>query len=213
MQRRVFLLLGLLLAAPLVAQANLISLQGGPVVQLTPNTAGQVITLLLTGDDLYSSSDFKTQINGGVGPAPFVTAVFGDTNGGAISPASLLNGTIWAGGAGAGVEADPNNISNGVSTGLTTGGGAATAAFFGQNTNGIYLTLTLSTVGVPAGQYALTFDGTIMDYYDEEFNVFPVPLQFAPMTLSIVPEPSSVVLGLFAAAGMAAVVIRRRRAA
>lgn len=210
MQRRVFLLLGLLLATPLVANANTISLQGGPVVQLIPNTPGQVITLLLSGSDLYSSSDVAMQINGGVGPAPFVTAVFGDT-GGLISPASLYAGSIWAGG-NAGITGDPNGTSP-TSSGLTTGAGFGTPAFAEQNTNGVFMTLTVSTVGIGPGQYPLTLDGTIMTWITAEFDEIPVPLQFSPMTLSIVPEPSSVVLGLFAAAGMAAVVVRRRRAA
>jgi hypothetical protein len=210
MQRRVFLLLGLLLATPLVAQANLISLQGGPVQVLLPNTAGQTVTLLLSGSDLYSSSDVAMQINGGVGPAPFVTAVFGDT-GGLISPASLYAGSVWVGGS-AGITGDPNGT-NPTSSGLTTGAGFATPAFAEQTTNGVFMTLTVSTVGIGPGTYPLTLDGTIMTWITSEFDEIPVPLQFGQMALQIVPEPSSVVLGLFAAAGMAAVVIRRRRAA
>jgi hypothetical protein len=205
---RTCLLLASLLFAPSLGQANLISLQGGPIVGLAPNTGGQVLTLLLSGTDLYSSTDFQIQINGGVGPAPFITAIFGDT-GSLISPSSLYAGSIWAGGS-AGITVDPNGTWPS-SSGLTTGGGFATPAFVPQTTNGIYATITVSTVGIPSGNFSLTLDGTIMTYVSPEFDEIPVPLQFAPMTIGcgVCPEPSTYVMATIG--GVALLAVRRRK--
>jgi hypothetical protein len=209
MRRRSYLVLALLLLTPAFAQANLISAQGGPDIYFLPGEPLEYsFSLLLTGTDAYSSSDLKMQINGGVGPAPYITGVFGDTDGGVISPASLYSGSIWAGGT-AGITADPNSIANGVSSGLTTGGGFATPAFAAQNTNGIYVTFTFMALGVPAGIYPITFEGTTMDHIDEEFNVTPVPLQFAPMRIIWIPEPSTYALAAIGVIGLLA--FRRRK--
>lgn len=211
MQRRVFLLLGLILAVPALANASVISVQGGPNIALLPNTAGQQITLQISGADFYTDSNLRMSINGGVGPAPAVSLVFGDPAG--AIPGANLAGSVWAGGS-AGTAGTPNGTTAD-SSGLeliaafqSAGGGTP------QNTAGIYAVLTVSTVGVGAGNYALSLAGTdLFNGLDENFDPIPVPLQLQGATLSIVPEPSSVVLGLFAAAGMVAVVIRRRRAA
>jgi hypothetical protein len=210
MQRRVFLLLGLLLVLPAFAQASVISMQESGV--LLPETAGQTITLLISGTDLYSDSNLRMSINGGVGPAPAVQAVFTDT-GGTITGA-LLAGSVWAGGSG-GIGGPPNGTTAD-SSGLEAIVALATNGFASQNTAGIYATLTVTTVGVPAGQYVMDLSATDLLLSDPETGDFVfVPLSFGPLTLSIpgVPEPSSIVMGLFAAAGLAAVVIRRRRAA
>jgi len=209
MQRRVFLLLGLLLAMPAFAQASLISMQGTGA--LLPNTPGQQIVLLISGSDFYTDGNMRSTINGGVGVAPTVTLLNGATQGAYV--AANLVGTVWAGGGG-GVAANPNGTTT-TSSGLLAGFAINTPGFAPQNTAGVYSVLTVSTVGVAPGVYSFSLAGTdLFNGLDPEtFEPFVVPLQFAPMQLSIVPEPSSVVLGLFAAAGMAAVVIRRRRAA
>jgi hypothetical protein len=206
MQRRFFLLLGLLLAMPAFAQASLISMQG--TGQLLPNTPGQIITLLISGSDTYTDSNLRSSINGGVGGAPAVSAVFGDS---ALTiPGANLAGSVWVNGL-AGIASNPNGTTSD-SSGLLVIAGFATPGFSPINTAGIYATLTVSTVGVAPGVYSFSLAGTdLFNGLNEDFEGIPVELQFAPMSLSIVPEPSSVVLGLFAAAGMAAVVIRRRR--
>ncbi len=211
MQRRVFLLVGLLLVLPALAKASVISAQGGPIINLLPETAGQVVTLLISGSDFYSDSNLRTIVNGGVGPAPAVALIFNDPAG--TIPGANLVGSVWQAGAG-GIQGNPNGtISD--SSGLLAGAGLATSAFTPQNTAGIYATLTFTTVGVPAGDYIVDLGGTDLfnGIDDETFEPFPVPLNAVPFTISIVPEPSSIVMGLFAAAGLAAVVIRRRRTA
>jgi hypothetical protein len=208
MQRRVFLLLGLLLAMPAFAQASLISMQGTGA--LLPNTPGQAVVLLISGADLYTDSNIRTTINGGVGVAPTVTLLNGATQGAFV--AANLAPTVWAGGSG-GIGANPNGTTT-TSSGLLAGAALLTAGLAPQNTQGVYVYLSVSTVGVAPGVYSFSLAGTdLFNGLNEDFEPNIVPLQFAPMSLSIVPEPSSVVLGLFAAAGMAAVVIRRRRTA
>jgi hypothetical protein len=208
MQRRVFLLLGLMLAAPVFAQASTISMLESGV--LTANTANQTITLLISGTDLYTDSNMFLVINGGSGPAPAVQTVFGDT-GGSI-PIANLAGSVWAGGQ-AGINLPPEGTTTD-SSGLTVGASFTTPGFAPTNAGGTYALLTVSTVGVPAGVYSIDLSSTTLllsnpETGDAEF----VQLSFAPMQFTIIPEPSSIVMGLFAAAGMAAVVIRRRRAA
>jgi hypothetical protein len=210
MQRRVFLLLGLLLAMPVMAQAAVISMQG--TGDLLPETAGQQITLLLSGGDTYTDSNLRLTINGGVGPAPAVQLIFNDPA--STIPGANLAGSIWAGGA-AGIAIGGVNGTTADSSGLVPIAAFQTAAGgTPQNTDGIYAVLTVSTVGVAPGTYSFSLEGTdLINGLNEDFEPIFVGLQFAPMQLSIVPEPSSIVMGLFAAAGLAAVVIRRRRAA
>ena len=57
MQRRVFLLLALMLAVPAVAKASTIS-ASAPVVELQPGLGGQTLTLFISGNDFYQFGDF-----------------------------------------------------------------------------------------------------------------------------------------------------------
>lgn len=207
MQRRVFLLLGLLLAAPLVAQANTISLQGSGL--LAAETPNQTLTLVISGPDSYSDSNFRSTISAG---GPGISAVFGDNL--TAIPVGSLASSVWVNGFG-GIAGAPNGTTLD-STGRALEVSFGTAGFGSVNTQGIYAVFTVSTVGIAGGTYILDMTGTdLFNGLDENGDPIAVPLQFGPITLTVpaVPEPSSVVLGLFAAAGMAAVVIRRRRAA
>lgn len=169
------------------AQANLISLQGSG--GLLPNTAGQQVVLLMSGSDYYANSDPKIVINHGVGPAPRITAVFGDTDH-EISPTSLLNGSIWQGGIG-GIAINQEGTYPGAS-GLTVVIGIQTPGFTPQNTAGIYAVLTVSTVGVPTGSYTMNLAGTkLLNGVDSHtFDEIPVPLQLSNITLSVGIEAS-----------------------
>jgi hypothetical protein len=181
-----FLLASLGFAA--AAQANLIYALGGSNVILNPEGETQVV-LMMSGDDYYTDSNLRMQINGGVGPAPSVTAVFGDV-GGLIAPASLYDGSIWEGGS-AGIALPPEGTSP-TSSGRKLTAGFATPAITSQNTAGVYALLTISTVGVPFGNYALSLNGTdLWNGLNSEGEPIPVPLQFAPITLigGTVPPP------------------------
>jgi hypothetical protein len=170
--------------------------------------AGQQVPINLNGPDAYTDSNLRMIINGGVGPAPAVSLVFGDP---ALAiPAANLASSIWVNGS-AGIFGPPNGTTQD-SSGLVPVAFYVAAGAAPQTTNGLHTMLTISTVGVAPGDY--TFDITTSDLFnglDEDFNPIPVPLTFTAVTLRVVPEPSSIVMGLMAAAGMAAVVIRRRR--
>ncbi len=210
MQRRVFLLLAAILSVPAIASANLIGLQGGGnSIVLAPNTANQIITLTITGPDAYTDSSLFALVNGGSGPAPAFTAVFGD-NAGSIAS---LAGSVWNNGGG-GISSDPNGVRGGGSTGLDLFVGFQTPGGASQTTNGVYAILTVDTTGINGGDFLVDLGNTtLFNGLDEFLDPIPAPLQVGSFTISIpvVPEPSSIVLGLFAAAGLAAVAIRRRR--
>jgi hypothetical protein len=177
------------------ANANVISLQGGG--GLLPNTAGQQLTLLMSGSDFYTDSNPRIQINGGIGPAPRITALFGDSNN-EIAPTSLFAGSIWEGGHG-GIGLDPQGTFPG-SSGLNFVGAFLTPGVSPQNTAGVYAVLTVSTVGVPAGYYSLSLAGTDLfnGFYEDRTTPIPAPLQFSNITLGVFiaasPNPATSIL-------------------
>jgi hypothetical protein len=217
MQRRILLLLALVVV-PAIVSANELSFgpsgSGGSatVAILAADLPGQQISLVLSGTDFYTDSNLRIVINGGVGPAPKITAVFNDP--GLAIPGANLAGSIWANGSG-GIFSPPNGTAAD-SSGLETVAFYVTAGASPQNLIGLHTLLTISTVGVPGGYYS--FDITSSDMFnglDDEFNPIPVPLTIHAMTLVVpgVPEPSSIVLGLFAAGALGVMVIGRRQTA
>lgn len=78
---------------------------------------------------------------------------------------------------------------------------------------GIVAFLTIDTNSALAGQYTLSLDSPLFGP-SAVYNQTGAPGGFAngSVTLVPVPEPSTIVMGLFGAAGLAAVAIRRRRA-
>jgi hypothetical protein len=197
MHRRVVLALGLLLCVPAIAQAASSIVVGNHV--LLQETAGQTIQLNVTGNDSIGALDLFMTINGGTGPAPVVTAV--DITGA---------GTIFFG----------NNTGLGLFGGATNPPSlipavATTTASGFVISNGLLATVTFDTTGVPAGVYSWSLTGH-PDFGDTDFGtdenfdfIYPTVTNG---TLTIVPEPASVVMGLFAAAGVGVVAIRKRRA-
>ncbi|HEX3727770.1 MAG TPA: PEP-CTERM sorting domain-containing protein [Pirellulales bacterium] len=85
-----------------------------------------------------------------------------------------------------------------------------------NTTTGTVVTLLFSTVGVAPGTYTLTLDPTLPGF-GEQPSVWGDGTNVNNLTtvsglLVVTPEPSSIVMGLFAAAGLCAVAIRKRRA-
>jgi PEP-CTERM motif len=208
MQRRVLLILAVLACVPAVAQAAIVISVGNHA--LLPNTAGQDIDILLSGAGEYSASDWVTAIDAG---GPQVTAVFAAPGPGGAIPGGNLAGSIWAGGS-AGMVNDVGNLTYPTDDGravagssIATGGGVVN-----QTTNGIFLTLTLTTENSGAGPFTLSLAGSNLLFWDAgEFDLFDVPgVTFEPGTLTV-PEPGAMVLGLFAVAGLAVVAVRRHR--
>lgn len=214
MPRKIIVSLTLVLAAPLLAHASVLSLQGSGV--LLPETAGQQLVLRISGDDSYLSSSLQFIINGGVSPAPAVTHVFGVTGGLMFGP--NLFGSVWAdtpdflSGLGS-IEAAPNGTTS-TSSGLQTLLGFARPTESPTNAEGIYAVLTVTTVGVPAGQYPVTLDQvTLHSGMDPEtLEAISVPFELPNIVLTIVPEPSTYALAAVALAGLIATGRCKRRA-
>jgi hypothetical protein len=215
MQRRAFFFLALLLAIPALAQAAVTVTVGNH--NLLQNTSGQVINIMLSGaggSDVYSATDWKSTIAAG---GPKITHVFNDTDG--AIPGGNLAGSIWAGGS-AGINLFPNGTTT-AGTGQQTAGTntGPSGGTVNQTTNGIFVTLTLDTTGVAPGSYLLSLlnhpDGAtkVLFWSEDDIDLFDVPgLVLQNGNLNVVPEPSSVVVGLFAVAGFAFVAARRHRA-
>jgi hypothetical protein len=206
MHRRMIAPLLMAFSVPMVAQANVLSLQGDGT--LLPETAGQQLVLLISGTDFYSDSELFFTINGGVGPAPAVTHVFGDPQG--AIPTANLAGSVWANGA-AGIAQDPGGTTSSGS-GLLTHSAYTTPGFVSKNTAGIYVVLTITTVGVPAGDYPVSLAGTVLNNGLDEFTfeVIPAPLELPDITLTVVPEPSACVMAAAGAVALLFFSCRRR---
>ena len=199
MQRRVFLFLALVLCVPAMALANSLTAPVGVVLTGGP---GQVITIGISGNDFYTDSNFAGTIDAG---GPLVTAIFGKAAPSGAIPVGNLAGSVWAG----------SGFSGTADYGLTPAAGFF-APSGAQNTAGTYVTLTIDSTGVVAGTYNLDMSATsLFNGLDENGDPVVVNLSFVGGSFIMpgVPEPSSVVLGLFAVAGLAAVAIRRRRTA
>jgi hypothetical protein len=145
-------------------------------------------------------------INGGVGPAPAITLVFNDPA--TTIPGANLVGSVWANGNG-GIFAPPNGTTAD-SSGLNTVAFFVTPGATPQNTSGIVVTLTISTVGVFPGDYAIDLTGsTLFNGLDDELNPIPVPLTFQPIVMRVgIPEPPTYALAI---AGATALLVFRRR--
>jgi len=184
--------------------------------QLLPNTAGQTIVITVTGGDATQGVALNAQIADG-GPD---AADLGGTPAGlgpAFTGGSVTAGTIYA----ANNTGDQDlNTPNPPGQPLpfrqvfwhqtSTASGSVAA-------NGILAILTVDTTGFTSlspGDLGLGKWSLILGP-----NQINGPTNFGSFTptiidgsITIVPEPTSVVLGLFAAAGLGAVAIRKRRA-
>jgi hypothetical protein len=211
MLRQIVLFLSIVVCVPAIAQATVTITAGNWV--LPPETAGQDINILLTADEDYTDGNMRVQIGAG---GPPVTHVFGDTMG-AITGA-LLAGSIWENGAG-GINLGADGTTA-TSTGLqpialflTAGGGSP------QQTDGIFATLTFDTTGIAPGVYVLSLtdhpNGQPTDIFNglDPATLDPIPvgnLVLENGTLTVTPEPASMVIWLFAVAALAAIAVRGR---
>jgi hypothetical protein len=205
MQRKVF---GLALAVVLCLTA---SAQAIPTIvvgnhNLLPNTAGQQIPINVTGIGVNEVNGITLSVmtnDGGVPyggtPGPIITAVDDDSGPTIGVPPSVATGHN------APAEFFDNQLYSG---NFLTVSGFVTVA------NGLVATLTIDTTGFAGGVYDLQLIGFAL-----EENVGNTGFignisaeSITNGTITIVPEPSSVVLGLFAVAGLGAVAIRKRRA-
>jgi hypothetical protein len=185
---------------------------------LLPNTPGQVIHLTMTGTDLYSGFDLLLLINGGSPGGPAVTHVFGQTI--SAIPTENLAGSVWEGGLG-GVAVNNPVGTTAVGTGYETMAIFATTSFPGLTSgSGIVATLTLDTTGVAPGVYSFSLTDNPVGQSKLHagidlgtFDPIYAPLTIFNGTLTVVPEPASVITAALALAGLLIVARRRRMVA
>jgi hypothetical protein len=210
MLRHLVLFLCVVLCGPSSARAITISV-GNWVLQ--EDTADQQIELLLTsGDEFYTDGILRITIAAG---GPKITQVFGDTLG--LIPTGSLAGSIWSGGIAA-IDSGSNGTYPGASGQQVVVAFQTAAAGTPQNTSGVFATLTLSTVGVSLGSYAISLTGhpngltEMFNGFDEETGPIPTDLVLVNGSILAVPEPASMGLGIFALAAFAVTVFQSRRA-
>jgi MYXO-CTERM domain-containing protein len=201
--RKVGLSLAVLLCLAGVAQAATSIVVGNHILQ--PNQAGQVVQIFVAGGDQIQGMNLNAQI--GADPENAVTPVF-EFGGGAGASTIIGAGTIFA----------PNNVGMNDVTFYPALFQAGTATSTGTvAANGLLATLVIDTTGFFSGTWALSLNNTLggpTDWAGSIFNGNEVPnpeIIDGSITIEI-PEPTSIVMGMFGLAGLGAVAIRRRRA-
>lgn len=214
MQRRVlpFLVLAIVFCAAVPAQAlitvtfgNWSVPQGGSIeipIAISTNAAEEI-----------SAVDLYVQSNGNVGPAPFATGIV------LLDHPTLTDPIFSAVSSSTAPYGDPWDVFSGGSTGRMPAyavfANAPSGAAADVPASGTLAYITFSAVGVPVGPYPVTFDNpdlglTLMAKITGTLEA-GVDFILNPGTITVTPEPSSVVLGLFAAASVVAVGVRRHR--
>lgn len=198
MRLKVGLLMVTLLTLASAAQADMTILVGDH--QLQPNQAGQTVQIFVVSDspDSTQGLSFNAQLGdggpdlGGVDITPLMT-------GDAVGPGTLF-------------ETNHNPPADGsvppsfVNIGFTVQTDTVPIPVGAS----LLATLTFDTTGFTTGTWPLLLAGTANG--DTQIAQTVGALSITNGSITIVPEPSSVVLGLFAVAGFGAVAIRRRRA-
>jgi len=203
MQRKVGLSLALLLCLTAVSQAAITIVAGSHNLQ--PNMAGQQIQILImsNSNDPAQGMDLNVQIGGtAAGPATAgTTPVFQN-----VTTADILGpGNIW-GSNHAGETADNSFDPTIAQYSIVTNSGTVPVP-----PSAVLATIMVNTTGITGGVFTLAvgpnqFAGT------SDMAGGPVPAGTVDGSITVVPEPTSVVLGAFAIAGLGAVAIRKRRA-
>lgn len=205
MRRQIALCLAILLCLTAVAQAV-------PTIVIAnhnfePNTAGQLIPLNVTGiePNTVNGMTLAVTINGG-------GVAYGGLPGPIITDIDFDSGpTIWV----------PPSAPTGHNPPWAIFGGqfaiaeVSTNSGFVAATNGRVATLTVDMTGFFVGVWTVELIGTMFhetETGDSSFIGNITEQILISGTISIVPEPSSVVLGVSAIAAFSLVAIRKRRA-
>jgi hypothetical protein len=176
------------------AQATTISAPSGAVLQR--NQPAQPLQIMVTGPDLIAGMTFVVQIADG-GPGPETQGLI---DGPDISSVDIVTGTIFGGnnqGAdypGSYPQFAQRTIITQADTSITLGDQPALLA-----------TILLDTTGVAPGTYDLLLGGSPLslgrvEFYDAAGNVVVPTIVNGSVT--VVPEPSSLVLSLMAAVAL-----------
>ena len=174
-------------------------------VTLTPNTAGQVVSLYVTGDvggNKVQGLNFDVSTGGG-----------GVQFGGTLAPAITSVNLKPAGGLFAGIGDGQQNAGSSTQANFSTlaylsGGSGATITIPAART--LLAQVTVSTVGFATGTYAFSLANVLPNgggTYGTDFAGVPAAITNGTLTIGTVPEPAS----LATAAVAGAVLARRRR--
>ncbi|REK05964.1 MAG: PEP-CTERM sorting domain-containing protein [Planctomycetota bacterium] len=173
---------------------------------LQAETPGQTVQILVSSPfpldvppfnspDGIQGLDLYIVVNNDSGPAPLITAVD------IIGPGTIFDGNNTGQG-----DFGPPYQAPGLQVVATTTTGSGTV-----DPNGILAFVTFDTTGVPFGDYPWSLTSPL--FGPSDFAAAPgSDAILIDGVLTVVPEPASIVMGLFAAAGLGAVMIRRRRA-
>ena len=196
--------------------------------------SGQV-NPVIPGLDLNVSIQNAAGVDGGAGAPHFVLGTAGlgaAINSGYVGPlsgagtgADPITGTIFSqAGVTHSVPNDGgNSTSQNIQLGLQTTGGSPTASNLANTTllARLYLATTNATPGsswylvISTANNAAGYAGGGPDNGDTDFGdaglANPFNTSLTGGLINVVPEPASIVMGMFAAAGLAAVAIRRKR--
>ncbi len=202
MQRRFVALFAVVavLAMPALASAAVTVTASNHV--FGPGGGVAVVDVIITSDagEGLNSMDLNAIVNNNVGGGPIITGfnITGAPTLWQLNATTLINGVDPPG-----TEIFESVVNN-----------SAVNSAIGASS--ILATVTIDTTGLGPGAWPWSV-GPNPNSQTAPTTLFSVSGEIVPVyfdgVISVVPEPSSVVLGLFAAAGMAAVVIRRRRSA
>ncbi len=207
MLRKTCLVLALLLSLPVAASATPLISAGTHILQ--PNTPGQVIAILVSGLPGDPILDQGQVVGGGEAFAGVNLSLMVEdgTFGPTITGVDLVGaGTVLAGNNNGQQDYSPFYVAPGreIVAYATTSNG-----YVGPN--GVLAFLEIDTTGVLPGEYDLHLSHSVFGQSDLP-PFFVTDTLIEDGLLQVVPEPSSVVLGVFAMAGLGAFAIRRRRA-
>lgn len=205
MIRKVASCLAILLCVASVSNAATSIIVGDHILQ--PNMPGQIIQIFVTGGDQIQGTNFRAQI--GSDPEFASTPIFFSSPPFGVPGSSTIigPGTIF----------QPNNVGMNDVTFYPALFEAGTATATGTvSANGLLATLVVDTTGFFSGTWSLSLGNTLAGPTDWAGSIFqgnevPNP-DILDGSITIIPEPSSVVLAMFGMAGLSAVAIRRRRA-
>jgi len=205
MHRRVGLSFAILLGLATLAQASSTLVVGNHILAANTNGGPQnTIQISISGTDAnIAGAVINAQVADG-GPVPGGVIVGPGFTGDMLQPGSLFLGNNT------GItDLNPGFVNGNQLVLLQTSTASGVVSDVGGK---LLVTLTFDTTGFGPGIWPLLFSGTLNGDTGIGATTGVLNLAITNGTIQIIPEPSSIVLGLFAAAGLAAVAVRKNRA-